>query len=579
MMKKYLYQTLCLAAALAMTACTQDELTDDTLPEGMYPLEIGSVTLSAEVSEQPWGADGPQTRVSENPDGNSSVWEVGDKFYVKFEGSDKVGTYRIVDAKGNVEAVTPVYWSSASTEQTIIAWYALIEEDMINVSNQEDKLAYVIRATKNARYNRDASVLLDFKHQLAKVRVYLRGTAYENNVTGVSLSYPASYSLRDGKVQALSATNDAIQMYKDESADYYEASVLPGQIATSGNPFTITLNDRKTVSVNLSAPLTLTEGRKHDVTLRLHKQGTTEIDLSRQASDYEINGDGTYYFTGSGSNGIKVTGGSPNIYLDDATVGVSSGPAINITGGMPTIHVVGTGSSAFSFNDTGIAVSNGATVTITGNSTADVLTANGGTSGMGNSGTAGAGIGSPINGTQGGNVIIRNVKVKATGGTIRAAGGGAGIGSSSNGKCGDITIENAVINAVGGYMSAAIGMGCNYQNFQSPSPSIGAITVTNSDVTAAAGMRAAAIGFSCSHTNMGSFTYCSGKITITTDNLDTFLSHLNLDQGSTDNCTLAQKVGKGQQVSNSPSTFQNTDNTDSWEGVEINGTAYPNGVD
>ena len=51
----------------AATACTQDELTDDTrLSEGQYPLQIAAVTLSVEGGEaQPWGA--PQTRVSENP--------------------------------------------------------------------------------------------------------------------------------------------------------------------------------------------------------------------------------------------------------------------------------------------------------------------------------------------------------------------------------------------------------------------------------------------------------------------------------------------------------------------------------
>ena len=578
MNKKTFISIIGLAAMLALASCTQDELTDgtDTLPEGMYPLEIASATLSVESSEQPW------TRVSESEDGNSSVWTAGDEFYVKFEGSDDVGTYRITDAEaGTVEAVTPVYWQSASTEQTIIAWYApkADTDGTLDVSDQTGGLAYVIRAEQTATYNSGTAVSLTFTQQLAKVRVYLRGTAYENNATGVTLSYPASYTVTDGEVtQATGTTNGTIQMHKAENANYYEALVLPGQIATSGNPFTVLLDNDQTAEVNLSAALTLSAGNRHDVTLRLHKSGTTEIDLSKQTSTYEITGDGIYYFTGSGNYGIKVTSGNPHIYLDDAQISVSSGPAINITGGTPTIHVVGTGNSVTSGNDTGIAVSGGATVTITGNSTADVLTANGGTSGgYSGSDTAGAGIGSPVGGTQGGNVIIRNVTVNATGGTINSVGGGAGIGSSSNGTLGDITIENAVINATGGSMSAAIGMGCNYLNYQSPAPSIGAITITRSDVTARAGYGAAAIGFSFSTTTLGNSTYCSGKITITTDNLDTFLSHLSLNQDA--NYTLAQKIGKGQQTSNYPSTFRNTDNTGPWEGVVINGTAYPDGYE
>lgn len=59
-----------LVAALLLSSCSQEELGEQgmALLEGEYPLQIGSVTLTAEVSEQSW------TRVSENPtDGMSSV--------------------------------------------------------------------------------------------------------------------------------------------------------------------------------------------------------------------------------------------------------------------------------------------------------------------------------------------------------------------------------------------------------------------------------------------------------------------------------------------------------------------------
>ena len=114
------------SALLLFAACSQDDLMSDngtTLPEGEYPLEIASVTMDVTHSEQPWSADEPQTRVSEKADGNSSIWQTGDKFHVKFEGSDAVGTYRITGSSA-VEAVESVYWQSASEEQTIIAWYA-----------------------------------------------------------------------------------------------------------------------------------------------------------------------------------------------------------------------------------------------------------------------------------------------------------------------------------------------------------------------------------------------------------------------------------------------------------------------
>ena len=51
-----------------LSACSQDELAENStaLPEGEYPLQIGNVSLTAEVSEQPW------TRMAESTDGMSS---------------------------------------------------------------------------------------------------------------------------------------------------------------------------------------------------------------------------------------------------------------------------------------------------------------------------------------------------------------------------------------------------------------------------------------------------------------------------------------------------------------------------
>ena len=64
MNRKY-FRMASVAALLALAACSQDELAESagTLPEGKYPLEIGSVTLAAEVDGQPWSTDAPQSRV------------------------------------------------------------------------------------------------------------------------------------------------------------------------------------------------------------------------------------------------------------------------------------------------------------------------------------------------------------------------------------------------------------------------------------------------------------------------------------------------------------------------------------
>ena len=99
-MKKYrLFPAIYLTAALLLSACSQDELAENStaLPEGEYPLQIGSVSLTAEVSEQPW------TRVSENlTDGMSSVWKDGDKIGVRIGDNEETGIYVVdVDIEGS----------------------------------------------------------------------------------------------------------------------------------------------------------------------------------------------------------------------------------------------------------------------------------------------------------------------------------------------------------------------------------------------------------------------------------------------------------------------------------------------
>lgn len=263
-----------------------------------------------------------------------------------------------------------------------------------------------------------------------------------------------------------------------------------------------------------------------------------------------------------------MTNGNPNIYLEDAQISVSGGNGIDIQGGSPTIHVRGE-NSVSSTDNTGIAVSGGATLTIEGRSTADMLTAT--------AGNGGAGIGSPLGGTVGGNITIANVTIHATGGSGDYAFGGAGIGSSGSGTCGDVTITDAVIVANGGAYSPGIGMG--YGN--TSQPSIGKITITNSDVTAKAGKFAAAIGFSYTESVVNPTPdYRAGQIIITTDNLETLLSKLTASgTAHAEFAAYAQRIGVGSHAIPYPPSLLNQDGSGPWEGVVINGTVYADGVD
>ena len=499
-MKRYrTFTVIGLMAALLLSACSQDELAENStaLPEGEYPLQIGSVTLTAEVSEQPW------TRVAESTDGMSSVWADGDRIGVRIGDNEETGIYVMnVDAEGWVVGVTPekpVYWKDKQPA-TITAWYPLNEE--LDFTHQNQGLTYLLKATGNGNYQ-STPINLNFTHQLAKVRVVLNGT--QASLAQSVEVYGYTTCTNNEGTPIAGSTQGWLKMkhttYTD-GTECWEANVVPGTIDLANF---IRLNGHAVVEKdNLTdVPDVLDAAKMYTINLTVGEK-ITDINEGNTT----INDDGHYRLSGGFGNTITVTGGNPTIYLENVNISVGGGNAINITGGNPTIHVTGN-NTASSGNNTGIAVSGGATVTIEGSSTADVLTVKGGTSdGYNKDVTVGAGIGSPVGGTKGGNIIIRNVTVNATGGKAiyKYVAGGAGIGSSTNGACGDITIEDAVIVATAGPCAAGIGMGCNYWNSNSPTASIGKISITDSDITAIGGIYAAAIGFPISETISGKGT-------------------------------------------------------------------------
>lgn len=481
------------AVLLLFTACTQDELAEqgNTLPDGEYPLQIGSVSMSVESSEEPW------TRVSESTDGKSSVWETGDEFYVKFEGSDEVGTYRITDAAtGAVEAVTPIYWKSTQPAN-IIAWYAkpqLYANNWMDLRDQENGLAYVLRATAdNASY--DTQVSLQFKHQLAKVRVVTKGTV---NVRSISIRYPFSCFVNEGIV-----TPDGPPQFLDLYKTHYEGIGTCWEINLPVGNDNIEVcrvipieNSAMMRNVQLTSPVTLEADKVHTITITANWEGTQTIDLSNE--DCIINDDGTYYFSGTASHAIKVTGGKPNIYLEDAQISVSDGNAIDITGGDPTIHVKGNDNEVSSSDGAGIYVAEGYSVTIT----SDDKTANSITL----TGKGGAGIGGYLASGQHsacGNIIIQNVTVIASSSySLGMQGYNPGIGGSGNAACGKISITNAIVYAYGsnGPNQGSPAIGAGLDDSMNPG-SVPTIQIETSDIYAHRGNYADYIGQSGDRNN------------------------------------------------------------------------------
>lgn len=465
-------------AAILFTACTQDELAEqgNTLPEGEYPLQIGSVSITAESSEEPW------TRVAENEtDGMGSHWTGGERIGVRIGDNEETGIYTIkVDDAGNVtvEPETPVYWKNTQTAD-VTAWYPADRSSVdLGFQLQNNTMTYVLHGTGTG--NHQSPVTLKFTHQLAKVRVVAKGTA---EVRNISIQHvPRICYIDEGIITGQETLLNDIWMLPVEREGIgtcWEASVGPDA--------EIKYFSLDGMDCDLTSSVTTQAGALHTITWTVNNEGTTTIDLSNE--DCIINDDGTYYFSGTASHAIRVKGGNPEIYLEDAQISVSGGNAIDITGGAsPTIHVMGenTVTNNSSTAGAGIYVAQGSTVTITGSSREDKLTATGG--------GGGAGIGGYYSynnpSSSCGDIYISNVTIIASGSSSAMSDCASGIGAAGSETVGSINISNAVVYATGtgniNYGAAAIGGGVNNMDFGNKQTEFN-ITISDSEVHATKG--------------------------------------------------------------------------------------------
>lgn len=538
------------AVLLLFTACSQDELAEqgNTLPDGEYPLQIGSVSITAESSAEPWSEERPQTRVAENDNGTGSVWQWDGSEMIGVRLGDETTTYTL-NADKTLTTDQQLYWTSAAPA-TVTAWYPT--DESVDLSDQSEGLAYMLKAeVPGATYNNE--IALDFKHQLAKVRVVLSGP--QASLAQSVEVYGCTTCTNNEGAPVAGDTQGWLKMkhttYTD-GTECWEANVVPGTITLDNfvriNGQTATVNDGFPTTLDASTMYTI------DLTVGGPKQifgGET------------ITKPGEYIVKGTVTESITLDSEDITLILEGADVN-TNGIAINIVSGNPTLKIQGTENAVKSATSTAIHVGSGCTLTIEGvNGMTDKLEAEGGKNEgtVYGSGNAGAGIGS----SNGGNIVIRNVTIEAKGNTYShfvgpLSGGSAAIGSSVPGYCGDITIDNATVTATGGYYAAAIGMsGCISDSYD-PDLKIGEIHISRSVVTATGGYGASAIGLACMDDIFLSSAY-AGEIYIETDETSAaFLGRLT----SSGNF----KIGKGYYYSDRM-TFYNQDGSSAWPGVTL----------
>ena len=522
----------------------------------------------------------------------------GDAITISTEGQTSVN-YILKDGTWGPETSGQfLKWSSES--MTFTARYPKTSGDFIVPKNQNgiDEIASADYMTATKVYNKiPANRKVDFLFERQMARVVITIAGFNNEFSGddsVSEMYVTSKEkiAKDGS--AVTATSEIIPYSQDrygKKGSIYYALVAPN---TATNYEFIKLTVKKSDDIKdltVKNPVALEAGKSYNFNLTIGKDGVSlgtvsvedwgntgtisggeavlgTLDLSNE--NINITDDGYYVITTNGkttANTITISGNA-TVQLKNAIISTSD-IGIDVKSGSPTIIVSGTENSVTSTTATAINVCDGATLTIKGeNGTNDKLTAKGGSTSTNTNGshsTAGAGIGS----SDGGNIVIENVSIEATGGTGNQTvtpynSGGAGIGSSSSAHCGDITISNAVITASGGNGAPGIGMGAGKS---ASAPTMGNINIKSSTITATGGLYASAIGFpdvSCFDIPK---TLIGGTINIETEeSSETFLSRLTCDLGSIQNMTEPiYKIGKGSQ---SISFYKGLDGGE-WPGVVL----------
>lgn len=482
-MGKMKHIPLLLLAAVLAVGCSQDELFDPA-GEGQRPLVIKATGLS--VTE----AGITRATVDGSWDGDETV---------AVSVTDDEGTFGVFSytaaSDGTLTSSSPYFWKAQPIE--VMAWYPYSAEFPTTVTVAADqstlegfKGSDALEASRELTEN---DCELEFSHRVAKVTFKLTSN-------GMDLSTMEAVTVV-GVTDVDGGGNSVTPYQPDAAVHTYQVLLAPQTLAAGKTALTLT-KDNFTYAWIPDKDYTLVENYSYtfELTIAANKpqitltgctisgwepganyeenvafpEGAIIINLATLTEECVINDDETYNFSGSGSYGIKVTGGTPEIYLENAQISVSSGHAIDIQGGNPTIHVRGKDNqvTVSKGEGAGIYVAENHTVTITGNSTEDAISVTGS--------EGGAGIGGQWDTTgelrcSCGNINISNVTITAKGSMSGYEDCASGIGAAGGGTVGSISISNAIVYAEGGgtakygqevdyFGAAAIGGGFDGDN-------------------------------------------------------------------------------------------------------------------
>ena len=266
-MRHRLFIPAATALLIALTACTQDELAEGTLPEGEYPVVIRATGLSVEATPQA----APSTRATVDGD-----WQGVQTVALKM--GDAVKEYTVTpNSADNTKATLscesdPHYWTSRDPI-TVSAWWPFDNADItqmpaVKVAEDQSKLADFQNSDFIAAENRKvefSNPTLEFTHRTARVAIELKpGTGF-TSVAGATVSL-VSLSADNGNPTAIKTYN--------ASGNTYEALTAPQTVA-AGKQFVRVELGGGTFYFRPQNNVVLAAGSRYKYTVKVNATGLT----------------------------------------------------------------------------------------------------------------------------------------------------------------------------------------------------------------------------------------------------------------------------------------------------------------
>lgn len=300
---------LCAMAAIGLAACTQDELTDGTLPEGKYPLVINATGLQTATLD---------TRATVDGD-----WEDVKKVAVQV--GDEVKEYSVTMSTDTKTATLsndadPFYWNT--TNMTVSAWYPYGETmpDVVVDADQSSKENFAGSDVISAEAEMNIKdPMLYFSHRTARVTVFLKKGNDITFLEGATVSL-VGLTTEGGNPATITPHNS--------NENTFEALLRP-QTISANVPFIQVVLNGETYSYGLAEDITLEANYRYLYTVTVSKQENlvltscfiSDWDFGESveivpAEDYIDDGQGNYtIYTGKGLKYVAdlISGGDYDI--------------------------------------------------------------------------------------------------------------------------------------------------------------------------------------------------------------------------------------------------------------------------